>query len=458
MGLKRHTVTRLKGSRLRFIDMNRLLRFSIFWLLLAFCVQVNAQVVLDFDETYAQELLKPGTPAPDFQLQTPDGKILKFSEFSKGKYVVIDFWASWCPDCRKDLPEIIRLYDQFHKHGVEFLGVSFDTDKEKWTDYIAKSGVPYPQVSELKRMNQSDVAKAYGVRWIPSVYLIGPDGKVLVSTVLSYKIEKKLYDVFIEPLPIALTGRYDTITIDGSKGRLWAQLYKPNLDPGQRCDLVVLCHGLNCDHDFELMKRIAILLHAQGIATLEFDFNGHGKSEGKFVDMTIPNEMEDLEQVLAYAQDLRFVDDIALVGHSQGAVVASMVAGKHPEDIKAVVLLAPASSVRDDIARGNLFGIEFNPLDPPDSLVLHNGIALGRRYLKTALHLPIFETSAKYHGNTCIIHGNGDRLVPFTCGERFHEIWPSSEYYELEYYDHNFTNCLYRPVEITTDYLQRVLK
>lgn len=432
----------------------------LLWLfLLAFAfADVHAQVVLDFDETYAQELLKPGTPAPDFQLQTPDGKTLKFSDFAKGKYVVIDFWASWCPDCRKDLPEIIRLYNQFHENGVEFLGVSFDTDKEKWTDYIAKSGVPYPQVSELKRMNQSEVAKAYGVRWIPSIYLIGPDGKVLVSTVLSYKIEKKLYDVFAEPLPAKLSGTCDTITIDGGKGKLWAELYKPQLNPGQRCDLVVLCHGLNCDHDFELMQRIAIQLRSAGFATMMFDFNGHGKSDGRFSEMTIPNEIEDLEQVLAYAQDLRFVDDIALVGHSQGAIVAAMVAGKHPEDIKAVTLLAPASSVRDDIARGNLFGIDFNPLDPPDSLVLVNGIALGRRYLKTALYLPIFETSAKYLGNACIIHGNGDRLVPFTCGERFHQLWNGSEYYELEYYDHNFTNCIYRPVEITTEYLKKVLK
>lgn len=437
--------------------MDKLLRFSIVWVLLAFCSQVNAQVVLDFDETYAQELLKPGTPAPDFQLQTPDGKTLKFREFAKGKYVVIDFWASWCPDCRKDLPEIIRLYDKFHKYGVEFLGVSFDTDKEKWTNYIAQSGVPYPQVSELKRMNQSDVAKAYGVRWIPSVYLIGPDGKVLVSTVLSYKIECELATTFADQKS-GTTHDYTLHSIDGSKGKLSARLYQPDLKPGERCDLVILCHGLNADQNFPLLLEVADQLHAQGIATLEFDFNGHGKSEGKFSEMTIPNEIEDLEQVLAYTQDLRFVDDIALVGHSQGAVVAAMVAGNHPDDIKAVVLLAPASSVRDDIARGNLFGIEFNPLDPPDSLVLHNGIALGRRYLKTALYLPIFETSAKYHGNACIIQGNGDRLVPFTCGERFHQLWNGSEYYELEYYDHNFTNCIYRPVEITADYLQRVLK
>ena len=89
--------------------MNKLFHLSIIWFLLAFCVGANAQVVLDFDETYAQEMLKPGTPAPDFQLPTLDGKTVKFSEFAKGKYVVIDFWASWCPDCRKDLPEIIRL-------------------------------------------------------------------------------------------------------------------------------------------------------------------------------------------------------------------------------------------------------------------------------------------------------------------------------------------------------------
>lgn len=419
------------------------------------CLQAQ---VPDLDEKYAAELLKPGTPAPDFQLNTPDGKTLKFRDFAKGKYVVIDFWASWCPDCRKDLPEVIRMYNKWHEKGVEFLGVSFDTDKQKWTDYIAQSGVPYPQVSELKRMNQSDVAKAYGVRWIPSLYLISPDGKVLVSTVLSYKIENKLYELF-DKTPSAIEGDNEVqISIDGSKGKLSAVVYKPNIQPGGSTDLVILCHGLNCDHNFDLMHRIEKQLHTDGFATLTFDFNGHGESEGKFVDMTIPNEMEDLEQVLAYAQDLHFVDDIALVGHSQGAVVAAMVAGKHPDDIKAVVLLAPASSVRDDVVRGNLFGIDFDPLDMPDSLVLNNGIALGYRYLKTASTLPIFETAANYHGNVCIIHGNADRLVPYTCSEHFHQIWTNSEFHLLNYYDHNFTVCPWRPVEIVEDYLKRVMQ
>ena len=425
-------------------------------LLMAALTCLQAQVP-DLDEKYAAELLKPGTPAPDFKLQTPDGKTLQFSDFAKGKYVVIDFWASWCPDCRKDMPEVIRMYNKWHKMGVEFLGVSFDTDKQKWTDYIAQSGVPYTQVSEMKRMNQSEVAKAYGVRWIPSIYLIGPDGKVLVSTVLSYKIECELATSFNND-KLGTTHDYMLRSIDGSKGKLSARLYQPDLNPGERCDLVIMCHGLNADKNFPLLTELADQLHRQGIATLEFDFNGHGKSESRFSEMTIPNEIEDLEQVLAYAQDLRFVDDIALVGHSQGAVVAAMVAGKHPDDIKAVVLLAPASSVRDDVVRGNLFGIDFDPLDLPDSLVLSNGIALGYRYLKTVSNLPIFETAANYHGNACIIHGNADRLVPYTCSEHFHQTWSNSEYHLLNYYDHNFTVCPYRPAEITVEYLERVLR
>ena len=425
-------------------------------LLMATLTCLRAQAP-DLDATYASELLKPGTPAPDFTLQTPDGKTIQFSDFAKGKYVVIDFWASWCPDCRKDLPEVIRMYNKWHAMGVEFLGVSFDTDKQKWTDYLAKAGVPYPQVSELKRMNQSEVAKAYGVRWIPSLYLIGPDGKVLVSTVLSYKIECELATSFNND-KLGTTHDYMLRSIDGSKGKLSARLYQPDLNPGERCDLVIMCHGLNADKNFPLLTELADQLHRQGIATLEFDFNGHGKSEGRFSEMTIPNEIEDLEQVLAYAQDLHFVDDIALVGHSQGAVVAAMVAGKHPDDIKALVLLAPASSVRDDIVRGNLFGIDFDPLDMPDSLVLNNGISLGYRYLKTASTLPIFETAANYHGNVCIIHGNGDRLVPYTCSEHFHQTWSNSEYYLLNYYDHNFTVCPYRPAEITVEYLERTIK
>ena len=176
--------------------MKKILALFLLCLSSVMLTETLAQNAPDDDVKYAVDLLKPGTPAPDFQLATPDGKMVKFSDFAKGKYVVVDFWASWCPDCRKDAPEIIRLYNQFHAKGVEFLGVSFDNDREKWQTCIDTMKIPYMQVGELKRMKESAVAAAYGIKWIPSVYLIGPDGKVVVSTVLSYKIEAKLKEIF----------------------------------------------------------------------------------------------------------------------------------------------------------------------------------------------------------------------------------------------------------------------
>ena len=128
--------------------MKRILSIFLLCLMSALVMETTAQSTPDLDEKYAAKLLKPGTVAPDFQLATPDGKILKFSDFSKGKYVVLDFWASWCPDCRKDAPEIVRMYEHFHPKGVEFLGVSFDIDKEKWKNGIEKLGISYAQVSD----------------------------------------------------------------------------------------------------------------------------------------------------------------------------------------------------------------------------------------------------------------------------------------------------------------------
>ena len=101
-------------------------------LLVGATVDVKAQFgpQKDMDSKYATELIQPGTAAPDFKMQTPDGKKFQFAKWAKGKTVVLDFWASWCPDCRKDAPEVARMYRAYKQHGVEFLGVSMDTDVE----------------------------------------------------------------------------------------------------------------------------------------------------------------------------------------------------------------------------------------------------------------------------------------------------------------------------------------
>ena len=146
----------------------------------------------DLDAQYATELVKVGTQAPDFKMQTPDGKPIQLSQVAKGKTVVLDFGASWCPDCRKDAPEVVRMYQTYHNNGVEFIGVSMDTDVEAWKHAIEKYAITYPQASELKKFKETDIAKAYGVNWIPSLVVIGPDGKVKLSTVMSHKVDQYL--------------------------------------------------------------------------------------------------------------------------------------------------------------------------------------------------------------------------------------------------------------------------
>ena len=144
----------------------------------------------DLDSLYAQSLLKVGTQAPNFELPTPEGKKVQLSDF-KGKYVLIDFWASWCPDCRKISPNVEAIAKEYQGKDLAVVAVSFDIDKEAWVKYINRNGAPINEVhvSELKKMKESAVAKAFGVQWIPSLYLLDKDGKVLLATVEVSKVE-----------------------------------------------------------------------------------------------------------------------------------------------------------------------------------------------------------------------------------------------------------------------------
>jgi pimeloyl-ACP methyl ester carboxylesterase len=250
------------------------------------------------------------------------------------------------------------------------------------------------------------------------------------------------------------------VTIDGDHGRLSAIIQKPQRETGQQCPMVVFCHGFGGSKENQLFELIADTLQAHGIASIRFDFNGHGQSEGLFEEMTVPNEVEDTKHVIEYVRDLRYVSSVALAGHSQGGVVAAMTAGElGAEEVKAVALLAPAGVLRDDAIRGYTFGAagSYDPLDPPETVELW-GRRLGRNYLKTAFSLPIYETAARYKGPALIVHGNADRTVPYTYGERFHQQWEGSEYVMLEYFDHGFTQNVYRVADIVSQFLCKELR
>ena len=153
---------------------------------------VSTMTAQGLDEKYAADLLPVGTKAPD--LVDPTHKVHPIDDF-RGRCLVLDFFASWCGDCRKDMPEMKKLYTQYDIQGVDFIGISFDTDADKLQEYMDKEQMPWRVLSELEKMKDSKMAKDYHIQWIPTMYLLDTEGHVVLATVEIEKLKAKLEEL-----------------------------------------------------------------------------------------------------------------------------------------------------------------------------------------------------------------------------------------------------------------------
>lgn len=241
-------------------------------------------------------------------------------------------------------------------------------------------------------------------------------------------------------LPVTVSAQSRNVQIDGDHGKLAAVLQTP--DGLSNFPMVIICHGFTAQKEQPLLKYLADYLETAGIASIRFDFNGHGASEGRFQDMTVLNEIEDAKKVFEYVRDMRGVTSVSIAGHSQGGVVTSMVAGQlGVENVKSIALMAAAAVLRDDAIRGNIFTEHYDSINVPEYVALdHRGEKrLGRNYVLTAQTLPIYETAANFQGPVFIIHGTNDIVVPYTYSLRYQEIFPGSQLELLKGFDHGFT-------------------
>ena len=134
-----------------------------------------------------------GSIAPDFTLPTPEGTSFTLSS-TRGKYVMIDFWAAWCQPCRHENPNVVALYAKFKDKGFDVVGVSLDREKEAWIKAIADDQLSWHQVSELKFW-QSEIAQKYGVTAIPCTYLLDKTGKIIAKNLRGEELAKKLEEL-----------------------------------------------------------------------------------------------------------------------------------------------------------------------------------------------------------------------------------------------------------------------
>ena len=185
-----------------FVKKIRAMRKKILWLMVSLMWAFNSPVMAGTGAS-GQEEEDPmqvfvGKQVIDLQMRDLEGQTHRLSEYvGKGKWVLIDFWASWCGPCRAEMPELVKVYKKFHANGFEVVGISLDDDAEDWQKAVKKMKLTWHHLSDLAGWD-SKAVKTYKVFGIPSNLLVNPKGKIVASNIELEELTEKLAEVLGE--------------------------------------------------------------------------------------------------------------------------------------------------------------------------------------------------------------------------------------------------------------------
>ncbi|MFT4202809.1 MAG: TlpA disulfide reductase family protein [Chitinophagaceae bacterium] len=140
--------------------------------------------------------IQVGTEAKNFTLKDTKSQNVSLYSF-KGKYVLLDFWASWCLPCREETPNILAAYQKYKDNGFSVISISIDTDRNAWLQAVTKDKAPWAQVSDLKGPD-GEVYKTYGISTIPATFLIDRNGVVVARDLKGYLLQDELAKIFTD--------------------------------------------------------------------------------------------------------------------------------------------------------------------------------------------------------------------------------------------------------------------
>lgn len=238
------------------------------------------------------------------------------------------------------------------------------------------------------------------------------------------------------------------IPSDGIK--LHAKLEKPNNT--EKCPLAIVIHGFTGHMEERHIVAVSQAMNEMGIATLRVEMYGHGQSEGLFEAHTLYKWVTGALAVVDYAKTLDFVDSLYLCGHSQGGLLAMLVAGMKRDDFKAIIPLAPAWMIPDGARQGNLVGQSFDPEHIPN-MIEFGGLKLNGNYIRVAQTIHVEDEIQRYTGPVLIVQGDADEAVPLSYAQRAAELYANAKLVIVPGDNHCYDHHLEMVTDAVRDFL-----